>query len=300
MPTNMESACPTVAVALARVTRRQFLDGRRAAVRFAGAVQKHLIPRWGERVLTTLGSEEIEEYAVELRTTYQPATINFILHPLRAAFKLYAKELHIPVPDIILLEVRNAREVFFEREEFERVVAELPAPLRPPFWFAFHTGWRTQSEILPLQWSENVRWNAGLIVLPAAKTKGDQYRKFPFDALPELTTLLERQQATTPAGCPWVFSRFGGKRIRKCYEAWHNAVHRAQLDCDGRGEADACSCRRVPHDLRRTAARNLRDAGVSDDLIMQLVGWRTITMLYRYLGKAREKDLRGAVGKLAG
>jgi hypothetical protein len=36
------------------------------------------------------------------------------------------------------------------------------------------------------------------------------------------------------------------------------------------------------HDLRRTAARKLRRAGVPDKIIMGVVGWKTRAMLDRY------------------
>lgn len=285
----MLTEIPTVSTALRRVTQRQFLGGKRWAKQFERVVRVHLEPAFGTCLLTDLTSQQLESYAASLTAGgLQPSTVNLILGPLRAAFKLYADELGIRMPRIILLEVRNAREVFFERSEFERVVGELPGPLRPPARFMYFTGWRLRSEVLMLRWSENIRWDSGLIVLPATMTKGKRKREFPFTALPELESLLRDQHLRTPEGCPWVFSRFGGKRIVNPYEAWHGAVERAGLE------------HRVPHDLRRTAARNLRRVGVPDNVIMQLVGWSTIAMLYRYLGRADESDLREAVGRLAG
>jgi integrase len=39
---------------------------------------------------------------------------------------------------------------------------------------------------------------------------------------------------------------------------------------------------RLVHDLRRTAARDFRKAGVSEGEIMKLCGWRTRSMFDRY------------------
>ena len=56
---------------------------------------------------------------------------------------------------------------------------------------------------------------------------------------------------------PWVFLR-GGERILDFMGAWHGACRRAGL------------VGRIPHDLRRTAARNMIRAGVSQSVAMAI------------------------------
>jgi integrase len=46
----------------------------------------------------------------------------------------------------------------------------------------------------------------------------------------------------------------------------------------------ACGLDRVPHDLRRTAARRWRTLGLSDRDVAEVVGWRTVTVVSRSLG----------------
>jgi integrase len=55
---------------------------------------------------------------------------------------------------------------------------------------------------------------------------------------------------------------------------------------------------RMPHDFRRTAARNLIRAGVPQHVVMQLCGWKTDAMFRRY-AIVDERDLRSAAALLA-
>jgi integrase len=255
-------------------------------------VKKHLLHAVeldeGALPLLELTTERLEAFAVRRQLAgAKPATINRNLFPLRAACKMFARTLGMTIPEFPSLEVRNAREVFFERGEFERCVHEMTPAIRGPLWFSYFTGWRVHSEVLSLRWDDHIRWESSTIELPAAMTKGKKSRTFPFGVLPELDQLLREQREHTPARVPWVFHRFGGKPIRDFSRAWRKAIEKSGLS------------HKVPHDLRRTAARNLIRAGVPEKVVMQLVGWSTTAMLMRY-HIVREDDLREAVAKLAG
>ena len=66
--------------------------------------------------------------------------------------------------------------------------------------------------------------------------------------------------------------------------AWKRACKRAGL------------VGRLVHDLRRSAARDFRRAGVSEGEIMRLCGWETRSMFDRY-NIIDEADLAAAVAK---
>lgn len=192
-------------------------------------------------------------------------------------------------PEFEMAAPRNARRGFFEPDELALLLAELPEDLRPPVRFAYLTGWRMRSEVLPLTW-DRVDFEAGTVRLDTSKN--DEGRVFPFDALPDLAALLKEQRECTNAliartgkWIPWVFHR-NGRPIRSMYGAWRAACKRAELDG------------KIPHDFRRTAVRNLERAGVSRSVAMQLTGHKT-EAIYRRYAIVVEQDLREGVAKLA-
>jgi integrase len=89
-------------------------------------------------------------------------------------------------PYIPMLKENNVRTGFFERDQFELVRKHLPEHVQAMVTFAYITGWRTNSEILSLQWGQ-VDFNAvfegfkrkGICRLNPGKTKNDEGRVFP-------------------------------------------------------------------------------------------------------------------------
>ena len=83
-------------------------------------------------------------------------------------------------------------------------------------------------------------------------------------------------------GEDYVFTREDGKRVVDFRKTWRNA-------CVAAGVPDL-----LVHDLRRTGARNLRRAGVSEGVIMKIGGWKTRSMFDRY-NIVDQKDMRDAM-----
>ena len=239
---------------------------------------------------------------------YARATVNKDLAALRRALNLAVKARRLPAsakPAISTPSPRNARTGFFELEDFARVLAELPEPLRPVMQFAYWTGWRTYTEVLTLTW-DRVDFRVGVVRLDPNTTKTDEGRVFPFDALPELRTSLEQQRAQTRAIesatrqiVPWVFHR-NGNPIKSYATAWRSACRRAAIEKRDSVEVVVRPhlLDRIPHDFRRTAVRNLVRAGVTERVAMQLTGHKTRSVFDRY-DIVNEADLRAGVARLA-
>ena len=223
-------------------------------------------------------------------------TVNRELAALRRGFRLAVqKGLLATRPEFEIPQENNARQGFFERDDFEAVLTKLPDYLQPFMSFAYLTGWR-RSEIASLTWA-NIDRDAEVIRLEVGTTKNKAGRTFPYGALPELATLIE-QQWERRSGL-FVFSR-NGRRIGGYYKAWHSACKRAAVqDRDGiEVVVRPALLGRIPHDFRRTAVRNLVRAGVPERVAMQLSGHKTRAVFDRY-SIVNEADLAEGVQKLA-
>jgi integrase len=224
------------------------------------------------------------------------ATVNRELAALRRGFRLAVqKGLVATRPEFEIPEEHNARQGFFELEDFRAVQAELAAPLRPLVEFAYLTGWR-RTEILTLTWA-NIDRTAEVIRLEVGTTKSRAGRTFPYGVLPALKALIDAQWEQR-AGL-FVFHR-KGRQIKDYYDAWHGACDRAAVRVVNgiKTIIRPALVGRIPHDFRRTAVRNLERAGVPRAVAMQLTGHKTEAVYRRYAIVA-EQDLRDGVAKLA-
>jgi len=110
----------------------------------------------------------------------------------------------------------------------------------------------------------------------------------------------------------FVFTRQDGKRVRDFRGAWWKACVRAGLGtmfctrCSRPASGSRCGkCKSADlkyrglifHDLRRTAARNLRRAGVAEGVIQKIGGWRTRSVFERY-AIVTQTDIADAMKKL--
>ena len=159
------------------------------------------------------------------------------------------------------------RSGFFEQEQFEAVLRHLPQHVVPVAQFAFITGWRTLSAILPLQWRQ-VDFQAGIVTLDPGTTKNKEGRLFPFTA--DLLALLAEQKTKREDPlCPWVFT-YKGEQFKSYKRAWKTACRKAGLPGI------------IPHAFRRTAVRNLVRASVHERVAMQMTGHKTRSVFDRY------------------
>jgi integrase len=293
-------------------------NGKRSLVVVRRRIEKHLTPYFGGAKMANITTADVRAYVAHRQTEgvvsakgkrkgerlrdVSNAEINRELATLKRMFVLATQAgtlLHRP--HIPMLRESAPRAGFFESDQLAAVLRHLPDDLQPVIRFAAITGWRIASEVLPLEWRQ-VDFAAGEIRLDAGTTKNGDGRVFPFAPGDPLHTVLIAQhaahEALAKAGhlCPHVFYRLvakgrGGpkepKAITTFTGSWRSACRAA--GCPGR----------VPHDLRRTAVRNLVRSGVSENTAMRLTGHKTRSVFDRY-DIVSGDDLRQAARRLHG
>ena len=228
-----------------------------------------------DRLMSTISTADIERYkAHRLEQKAKPATINRELATLRRAFRLAIRGGELAaMPYVGLLQEHNVRQGFIEREQFDAILKRLPEEFHPPLKFAYSTGWRFKSEVLPLTVSQ-VDLSAGFVRLEVGTTKSGEGRSFYVTT--ELRKVLKAQLASIEALkkrgilCPYIFHREDGSPILDFKKLWRKA-------CEDAGHPG-----KLFHDFRRTAVRNLERAAVPRSTAMAMVGHKTESIYRRY------------------
>jgi integrase len=250
-------------------------------------LKKYVLPFFGEMRAERVTPAHVKQYiAKRQREGAANATINRELAIVKRAYALYKEAgANIGVPHVPTLKENNARRGFFEPHDFERVLEHMPEPLRPVLRFAYITGWRVQSEVLPLRWSQ-VDFQAGTVRL--YDSKNGEPRVFPM--MPELRQVLEAERDLSTGDYVWwrtgdLRLTAGDGPVKRFNKTWRKACKAAGLEG------------RIPHDFRRSAVRNLVKAGVPEKIAMELTGHKTRSVFDRY-HITNESDLFDATEKL--
>ncbi len=210
------------------------------------------------------------------------STINTSLACLRRMLRIAYEDRKIQfVPVIRLLKANPSRKGFLPHEKFEELLGHIPADLKPLITFLYYCGVRL-GEALQIQWSQ-VDLDAAMIRLEDEQTKTGEPRTVP---LPDV--LMEMLKKMEPSGAVFVSTN-----LRK---AWQKACAAAGLGT--LEDIEDSYVKRyhglVIHDLRRSAIRNLRKAGVPEGVAMKISGHKTRSVFDRY-NIVDETDVRDAM-----
>jgi integrase len=255
----------------------------------------HLDPFFAGRRISGIGPAEATAYA-EARQAQKAAngTINRELATLSKLLHLAARNNKLlRVPVIEKLREADPRAGFVGRTEFDAIAGRLPAGLQVAALVAFTFGWRKR-EALDRQ-LRHLDLEAGTLRLDPGETKNGEGRVV--HLTPELRAALTTQVARvralereTKSIVPWLFPHLSGRHVGQpvgdLRKAWKCA-------CKAAGRAGV-----LFHDLRRSAVRNLEQAGVSRSVAMKITGHKT-EAVYRRYAIVNDADLVAAATKLA-
>jgi integrase len=190
------------------------------------------------------------------------------------------------VPPFPHLREDNVRQGFVEGEQLVDVLGAIEDTALRDFveWLSV-AGMRV-GEARQLEWKHLHRTDQGDVELrvPAELTKNRQARVLPIAG--PLKAIIYRRRAARRLDCVLIFHR-GGKPIRDFRAAWSTACKRA-----GRPGL-------LVHDLRRSAIRALRQAGVSEEITMRISGHQTASVFRRYRIVTTD-EVAGALEQLPG
>jgi len=264
-----------------RINRRKSIDDLEARWKL------HIEPFFGALRAVEVTSQLVARYIdARQQEEAENATINRELAALKRMINL-ARQSTPPkvqsVPYIAMLQENNIRTGFLESKQHDSLAAEtgkIGLWLRAMFETGYTYGWRHE-ELVNMR-VRHVNLTASTIRLEPGTTKNAEGREVSM-TLPVRTLLTQCIHGKGPDD--YVFTREDGKPVRDFRGAW----------------GTVCNAAKVPgllfHDLRRTAARNLRRAGVAEGVIMKIGGWKTRSVFERY-AIVSQTDIRDAMTKL--
>jgi integrase len=165
---------------LAQIIRDDYAVNDRRSTRNLEFLLNRLRAVFGSARAITITTDRLTAYVrSRLEQGAAASTVRNELNALRRALRLARRAGRVAtVPEFPALAVHNTRTGFFEEADLRALIAQLPEPLKGPIEFAYLTGWRIPSEVLPLTWAQ-VDLSAGIVRLEVGTTKNREGRQFP-------------------------------------------------------------------------------------------------------------------------
>jgi integrase len=286
------------------ITLKQVTDGLRNFYKQSGRRSIKKVERQLDRIdkffgdtfrVDTLSADSISEYrAHRLNEKTKQPTLDHEMRSLKTALRLALREGKIRRMPVIQVtsDPNRKNEGEFSNEQLQVLVAELPHYFRPFVRFLACTGMRV-TEPMGLTWAE-VNLKHGELRISGRRTKNGQQKVLYLSGEP--LQILQGQERVNDR----VFVDGDGAPLR--YDSirvvFQRACKRAKIRDGFTGPSGAP---RMPgfHDLRRTFARAANRAGVPHRTIMEIAGWKSETMLLRYLGDTKPSEQRAAFDRLS-
>jgi integrase len=288
------------------------INGRKSISEAESRWRVHLKPFFGDLRAVEVSSGLVARYVdARQKAGAQNATINREIACLKRMYRL-GQCMTPPkvnrVPNFPKLHEDNIRKGFLEDSAYSRL-----ADACPELWFRTLLevgrtyGWR-KGELLRMRVKE-VDLFARTLRLDPGTTKNKDGREV---TMTNAVYILLSRCVVGKQAEDFVFTRQDGQRVLDFRGAWWKACVQAGVgrmfcshcsrpvsgkECTDCNSNDLKYRGLIFHDLRRTAARNLRRAGVAEGVIQKIGGWRTRSVFERY-AIVTQTDIADAMNKL--
>lgn len=217
-------------------------------------------------IVQNITLEVVQALRVSKREATSESTADRYMALLRAILRKCADDWQLveSVPKVPMYRPEAKEPRWLTGAQFDRLQKELPDHLKPAAEFAVLTGLRMRSQ-LGLRWSQ-IDLKARRAWVAGAQMKGKRALGIPLSR--DAVALL--------------------RKIPRLEDEDHVFLFRGKPFSDANGAAWREACKRAGlaglrwHDLRHTWASWAVQAGVSLHEVMQLGGWRSLTMVMRY------------------
>jgi integrase len=260
----------------------------RKSLKYAENSVKNLIAFFDTDRITDITTPRIQRYIEKrLKEGKLNSTINRELSALKRMLNLGLQQTPPKVdrvPHIPMLKENNVRKGFFEHTDFIALREVMPSYLKGFVTFAYKSGWRV-SEIRDLTWSQ-VDLDNNIVRLESGETKNNEARTVYLDnELKEVFLNQKSRQRELAKISNYVFTgKNGTTKIFKLNYLWDKACYDSKIG------------KKLFHDFRRTAVRNMVRAGIPERVAMMISGHKTRSVFERY-NIVSEADLKIASQK---
>lgn len=262
----------------ARLGRRSLYDTK---IRVEGKLMEH----FGQLRAIDVTEADINRFIDKHRGELSNATINRYLAALRTSYSIASRQgLLDTCPHIPSLREDNVRQGFVTQDQYEALRAALPDHLRAVFVVGYHTGAR-RGELLRIRIAD-VDFANKEIKIPGRATKNAKPKTIPIYG--DMAAALEMQIAWVRSQwprCTWLFVWRGKRLLTLTQKAWRTATKAAGLPG------------LIFHDLRRSAVRNMEQAGIPRSVAMAISGHKREDVYRRY-DIVNDRDIQAAASKL--
>ncbi len=232
-----------------------------------GMLNKRIVKHFGDRKLKAIAKKEVGAFHRALTEEISGTTANRYLALLSSLYKMAIEEELVeinPARGVKKAPENKSRDRYLHADEFERFIKVLEANLHKPSYqliFILIALGPRSGELKDLRWSD-VNLSDATLYLHDTKNGESRYVAVNSVALDLLTNMHKKRRRSSP----WVFPSKKGQ-----------SGHLVDIRHPFKAICEAAKIKNIrPHDLRRSHATQLLNAGVDVMIVKEILGHKSL------------------------